>query len=218
MLEAQNEDLQQIADARSQSNPGARLLQAARQLFHEQGYAAAGINEIIARAGASKKSFYAYYPAKRDLGAAFLQSEEQSLLQLLSALRRKHPEDAAAFLRSWAGHIKKRAAAGKFYGCPLALLSAQAADDFSQLLPQSLERWRRWLESYLRQCSLPNAQKARAAVLSRLILMQYQGAAQMWRLSKDHNYFDLFASASVAALRGQTSAGSGTRRLPTVEA
>lgn len=50
-----------------------RILETAADLFYRQGYQATGINEIIAKSGVAKASFYANFPSKDDLCKAYLE-------------------------------------------------------------------------------------------------------------------------------------------------
>ena len=45
----------------------------AADLFYNQGYRATGVNELIEKSGVAKATFYRHFPAKDDLGLAYLQ-------------------------------------------------------------------------------------------------------------------------------------------------
>jgi len=51
-----------------------RILDTATDLFYRQGYRATGVNEIIAKSGVAKATFYAHFPAKETLALAYVQS------------------------------------------------------------------------------------------------------------------------------------------------
>lgn len=59
--------------------PGARdrILDAAYKLFSRRGVRAVGVDELIARAGVAKATFYHHFPSKDDLVFAFLEQREQ---------------------------------------------------------------------------------------------------------------------------------------------
>jgi AcrR family transcriptional regulator len=183
--------IEELLSARSQANPGARLLEAARELFNEQGYAVAGINEIIARSSTSKKSFYNYFPSKKKLGEACLRAEERDLFRFLDDLSGQHRRDYRAFARAWARSIKRAARAGEYRGCPISNTAAQALAEFRGPLQDTVTRWSQKLATYLANCDLKMS-PAHAEGAARLILMQYEGAVQMWRLSGETQYFDRF--------------------------
>jgi AcrR family transcriptional regulator len=52
--------------------PRERILDTALRLFHEQGYNATGINQIISEAGVAKASLYLHFKSKEELGAEYL--------------------------------------------------------------------------------------------------------------------------------------------------
>jgi len=54
-------------------SPKERVLRAATQLFHQNGYNATGVNAIIEYAKVAKASFYDHYKTKDDLGVAYLE-------------------------------------------------------------------------------------------------------------------------------------------------
>ena len=181
-----------LGGARSEANPGARLLETARQMFYEHGYVGSGINEIIARSQTSKKSFYAYFPSKQRLGEAALRVEEQRLHGLLSALFRRYPQDYGRFVTSWARGLKRAARCGDYHGCPFSNTAAQALSEFEGALRDIARDWQEQLRLYLMSCDLRLAVGAAQECSARL-LMQYHGAIQMWALSGDLIYFDRFA-------------------------
>jgi AcrR family transcriptional regulator len=53
-------------------------LDVARDVFMEEGYAAASMSSIAARVGGSKGTLYNYFPSKESLFAAFMQEESQA--------------------------------------------------------------------------------------------------------------------------------------------
>lgn len=180
--------------ARIDSNPGARLLGAARELFSEQGYQVAGINEIIARSGTSKKSFYKYFPGKQKLGEAYLQAERDEQFRMLHQLMQRHRDNYRAFVRTWIYTLKKGVGCEDYQGCPFANTAAQALKEFGEPIGAIMQEWHERLTEYLTGCDLALNRKA-ARRLSGLMLMQYEGAIQMWRLTGDVKYFDLCEEA-----------------------
>src|SRR2546430_15946760 len=54
-----------------------RILRTAYDLFARRGTRGVGIDEVIARAGVAKATFYRHFPSKDDLVLAFLQRREE---------------------------------------------------------------------------------------------------------------------------------------------
>src|SRR6202050_3584630 len=70
--------------ARSARTRGA-LLQAARRLFAEEGFAAAGRGEIAAQAGVTRGALYHHFSSKTELAAAVVEQLEGELVDLVVA-------------------------------------------------------------------------------------------------------------------------------------
>ena len=181
-----------LAAARSRANRAARVLGAARQLFAEQGYSGTGISELIEKSGTSKKTFYNYFSSKRDLGEAYLRLEFEALQRRLDRLFSRFKSDYSGFIRAWVRDLKGLAASESFGGCPLSLGAGAAFPDFQSLVADAAEGLLEQLSGYLRSCDL----HCDAAVSRRLagqIMIQYEGALQMWRITGSKEYFDAAA-------------------------
>jgi AcrR family transcriptional regulator len=59
---------------KTESDAYKRILATAQDLFYRNGYRATGINEIIAKSGVAKATFYAQFPSKEDLALAYVKS------------------------------------------------------------------------------------------------------------------------------------------------
>ena len=186
---------EQFEGARSAANPGARLLEAAAELFYERGYHATGINDMIARSGTSKKSFYNYYEGKRELGEAYLAKQSRDWLSFLGRLAERHRGNPERFFATWAGALKRQASSGDFHGCPFAGMAAQESQVFAPILAQTMADFQKCLTRFLRDLD-PGLSQADATKLTNLIGIQYEGAVQMWKLTRDLSFFDLFARHS----------------------
>ena len=68
-------------DTAHPSDPAGRILSVADRLFFEQGFAATGVNQLIAEAKVAKASFYRHFPAKEDLVVAYLRQRLEGFAQ-----------------------------------------------------------------------------------------------------------------------------------------
>jgi AcrR family transcriptional regulator len=66
-------------------SPRERILATAADLFFHQGYRATGINEVIARSGVAKATFYHHFPGKDDLCLAYLRDRNTSEYEAITA-------------------------------------------------------------------------------------------------------------------------------------
>jgi AcrR family transcriptional regulator len=110
------------------STPTARelLLEAARYLFWEKGYAATGVAELLARAGVNSGSFYHVFPSKEALLLAVLDSYldglEPAILRPAFAGKRDPIARIFAILE---GYRQKLLATDCQYGCPIGRLALE---------------------------------------------------------------------------------------------
>lgn len=61
-----------------------RILNAAGELFYQQGYQATGINQIIAESKVAKASFYDHFPTKEDLCVSYLSLESKRWIDVVN--------------------------------------------------------------------------------------------------------------------------------------
>ena len=71
------------------------LVEAARELFAQDGYAATSLDAVVARAGVTKGALYHHFDGKRELFRAVLEREQASLAERLTGVfaRKRDPWD-----------------------------------------------------------------------------------------------------------------------------
>ncbi|HDH97275.1 MAG TPA: TetR/AcrR family transcriptional regulator [Proteobacteria bacterium] len=69
-----------------------RLLEAAKKVFAEKGYHAAGVSDIIEAAGVARGTFYLYFKSKRDVFTALVEYIIQKIDSLVTPLPMDTPE------------------------------------------------------------------------------------------------------------------------------
>lgn len=167
-------------------NTGARerIVSTAARLFEAQGYAATGINQIIAESGTAKASFYDYFASKELLGEEYLERYGQHHIALIRQLiaRSAAPRD---FLAAWVRLIKRQLREKKLYGCPMANLRAQIGDE-SPLLVQKVKQLTAntvaVLADYVQSAGIVEGTPA-AMQMARRVFAAYEGAIHMWKLT-----------------------------------
>jgi AcrR family transcriptional regulator len=75
----------------------AQLVEAARELFAEDGYAATSLDAVVARAGVTKGALYHHFSGKRDLFAAVFAAEQVRLSGAIVAAYQRSREPWEAF-------------------------------------------------------------------------------------------------------------------------
>src|SRR5438128_2431504 len=103
-----------------------RILEAARYLFWEKGYAATGMAEILERAKANAGSFYHFFPGKESLLLAVLETYldglEPVVIRPAFARKRDPIERIFAILE---GYRERLVSTECRYGCPLGRLALE---------------------------------------------------------------------------------------------
>ena len=103
-----------------------RLVEAARYLFWERGYAATGLAEILRRARANSGSFYHFFDSKdallRTVLDTYVDALEPQLMAPVRAAARRPLDEVLGLLGSYRARLL---ASGCTYGCPLGRLALE---------------------------------------------------------------------------------------------
>jgi TetR/AcrR family transcriptional regulator, transcriptional repressor for nem operon len=178
-----------------------RILRAAFQLFHEQGYHATGVATILREAGVNPGSLYHFFPSKEALLVAVL---EFALVLLRPAVmdpaERRTNDPVERVFELLQQYREGMHAWGCKMGCPIGNLALEVADDNAparQLIHQNFENWalavRKWLDDAGDR--LPS--DLDRTQLARFVLTVLEGGLMQARAAGDLRPFD----DSVAQLR-----------------
>jgi AcrR family transcriptional regulator len=151
--------------------PGPRVLRTAARLFYEQGYHATGVNQIIAEADVAKATFYAHYPSKEALGAAWLAQQHEAwaswLNERVSSVPDARQRVATLFdlLAAWLRN-------NDFRGCPFLNTNAEQPNP-PPALRAIIQRHKSFLRDYvggLVRAALPGRLEADRLALAAYVL------------------------------------------------
>jgi len=106
-------------------SPRERLLDAADELFYEEGIQTVGIDRVIAHAGVAKASLYGLFGSKEELVRSYLQRRHE-LRQARMRDRIARHEQPRAKILSLFDVFAEAAANPKFSGCAFARAGAEA--------------------------------------------------------------------------------------------
>ncbi|WP_326597909.1 TetR/AcrR family transcriptional regulator [Streptomyces sp. NBC_01803] len=105
------------------------LLEAARRIVAAKGYAAVGINEVLAAAGVPKGSFYHYFASKDAFGEAMMKSYFDDYLTTMDGIVVDKGKSSAEHLMSyWQRFYDTQAVDDCQGGCLVVKLGAEVAD------------------------------------------------------------------------------------------
>ena len=131
-----------------------RIVEAARRLFHEQGYNATGVATILREAQVNSGSLYHFFGGKEDLLVAVLE-EYVAMLEsvVLRPREAEEPDPIERVFALLAWYRGGLVATGCKLGCPIGNLALEVSDDHPrvrELVDANFRGWsagvRRWLD------------------------------------------------------------------------
>jgi AcrR family transcriptional regulator len=105
-----------------------RILTTASELFYREGARAIGVDEIVARAGATKPSLYRAFESKDQLIAAYLQGQAEGFWAYFDAAIDAHPGDPKAQILGFFQALAERADKPGYRGCGLTNAAVEYPD------------------------------------------------------------------------------------------
>src|SRR3984885_10340592 len=108
--------------------PRARILAAARDLFHRHGLRGVGVETIAEAAGTNKMTLYRHFDSKDDLIVAYLRGIAAEVDEMWRDFERDHPGDMQAQLKAWLVRAEECVTADD-RGCDLANAACELTDD-----------------------------------------------------------------------------------------
>jgi TetR/AcrR family transcriptional regulator, transcriptional repressor for nem operon len=185
-----------------------RLIEAAVFLFWENGYAATGVAEILARAKVNSGSFYHFFKSKEALLLAvldwYVMGLEPFVMQPAFAQSPDPIERVFAVLAFYRQNLIKTACT---YGCPIGRLALEIPEDRTevhQLLAANFDGWTAAIERCLDAARDRLPPDLDRASLSQFVLTVMEGGVMQSRAHRNigpfdasvrhlHRYFELLA-------------------------
>jgi AcrR family transcriptional regulator len=97
-----------------------RILSTAGELFYREGARAIGVDEIVARAGATKPSLYRAFGSKDQLIARYLEDQAEQFWAYFDAAVASYPDDPKAQLLAFFDVLVERTTRKGYRGCGLS--------------------------------------------------------------------------------------------------
>lgn len=129
-----------MTKTRSDIAPRERILATAADLFFHQGFRATGINEVIAKSGVAKATFYHHFPTKDDLCLAYLRDRNTSEYEAVNAFVHDQETPRERFLAVMAS-IQPWLEANKLRGCAFLNMVAEIPDPRHLLRREGLQHY-----------------------------------------------------------------------------
>ncbi|MEO8679197.1 MAG: TetR/AcrR family transcriptional regulator [Vicinamibacterales bacterium] len=148
----------------------ARLVEAARHLFWEKGYAATGLAEILTRARANSGSFYHFFESKDALLRTVLQTYvellEPHVLHPVRQAARQPLDQVFGLLASYRARL---VATNCQYGCPIGRLALELDPENTpahDLIAGNFDAWKAAVAAALREAGIRSPDEAAIFVLT----------------------------------------------------
>ncbi len=126
--------------SRTDIAPRERILETAADLFFRQGFRATGVNEVIAKSGVAKATFYNHFPTKDDLCLAYLRDRNISEFEAISAFVQDHDNPRERFLAAMQS-VQPWLEANNLRGCAFLNMVAEVPDPRNLLRREGLQHY-----------------------------------------------------------------------------
>jgi AcrR family transcriptional regulator len=180
------------------SETRARLVEAARQLFWEQGYANTGIAQILKSADALSGSLYHFFPTKEDLLLAVLEGYKDLLLPMVVQPVFDRVSDPIERVFGILDGYRRGLLASDFrYGCPIGNLALEVGNDLPAargLIAENFTGWCAVIEGCLNEATGRLPAELDRAALARFVLTTMEGAVMLARSYRTIEPYDTAVS------------------------
>ncbi len=171
-----------------------RIIEKSLELFYVQGVHKTGINQIIKESKVAKASFYQYFPSKDDLVLECCDHYNEYLLERYKGII-DNSSSFSELVTKWLDAVKDDIQNNIFNGCPIVNIRislGEVTDKFKNRFQSIIDDWTTILQNFLDELKkngkLPK--DVDTQLLSRRILILYEGAVIMWKLTGRIEYFD----------------------------
>src|SRR3954466_4852659 len=121
-----------MSPPKSERSARERLLDAADELFYQEGVHRVGIDRVIERAGVAKASLYSAFGSKEELVLAYLEARATRRNARLLAQIAGHTDPRARILSVFDA-LKERVTEPDFRGCPFVRATSEGPPDASKV-------------------------------------------------------------------------------------
>jgi TetR/AcrR family transcriptional repressor of lmrAB and yxaGH operons len=184
------------------------IVTAALTLFRRQGYAATGLNDIVALSGAPKGSLYHYFPdGKLSIAEAAVRQGGETVAATLRDLAKTH-RTPAKLVRGYAKLLGKWMAKSRFRdGSPISTTLQETAPEDKKVTAAGLEAFAAWREPIVDRLEASGVSKGRAERLATLVIAALEGSLVQARVEQSANPIKAVAQELEELLKGVSKRG-----------
>jgi AcrR family transcriptional regulator len=159
-----------------------RLLDAANQLFYEEGVHTVGVDRVIERAGVAKATLYTLFGNKDGLVRAYLEARDEAIRERMTRQLTDRYKTARERLLGVFDVQSRTFSDPGFHGCAFARASAEAPEGTS--IEEVSEAHRGWLWSLFLDLAKEAGAREPEQLARQLMLLYDKAAISAWM---DHN-------------------------------
>jgi AcrR family transcriptional regulator len=179
-----------------------RLLEAANELFYDEGVHTVGIDRVIERAGVAKASLYNTFGSKDELVRAYLEGRHARVSARIARYLERYSDPRDRLLGVFEAQGELFAEPG-FRGCAFVSASAESP---GEAVSRAADDYRGWVRGLLTglagEAGAPDPQ-----TLGRQLHMIYDGASLAARMDRDPSASAAARAAAEALLDAAVAAG-----------
>ena len=173
-----------------------RLLEAADELFYDEGVRTVGIDRVIEHAGVAKASLYNTFGSKEALIRAYLDRRGTRTIDRITRHVERHDTPRERLLAVFDAQRELAAEQG-FQGC--AFVRANAEAHAGDQVEQASDQYRGWLRNLLTELA-EQAGAPDPVILARKLLLLYDGGSLSARMDRDPTAYDVSRAAAETLL------------------
>ena len=159
-----------------------RLVRSTTRLLRTQGYAATGLNEIMAEAGAPKGSMYFHFPGgKTELAAAAVDRFAERSTARMQRYLADHATVAEAVVAIFDGYVEHLEGTGFREGCAVANVALDASSSHPTLADATGRAMHRWVDVLAEALEAEGRPTEEAHGLATLVIATIEGTVVMAR-------------------------------------
>lgn len=167
------------------------MIETATRLFEKQGYAATGVQQILAESGAPRGSLYFHFPGgKEELALAAIEHHSETFGALLARTLEQAPTAKVAAewaIDALAAQIETR---GCDAGCPVMAITFEVANHSEELRAASRAAFEAWAALIHARLLRDGHDEPQARSKARLLIATIEGALTLCRAYGDRGPLD----------------------------
>lgn len=175
-------------------NTREKLVQTSFVLFHQNGYSATSVSQILKAASVNSGSLYYFFPTKEDLLIGVLEWCKENLWpEIVTPVFDRVSDPIERVFGILDGYRKMLVMTECKMGCPIGNLALELADSHPrvrQLLADNFTGWRKAVEGSLREAADRFPPTVDLEALSLFVLTTMEGAVMLARTYKTLEAYD----------------------------